>query len=788
MKKTCTTPKPLFTNKRFISLFTFIVLLLSHSAVWAVSPGGSYSASGNTLSISINAATTVVVKANGTGNVTANYTFLLASGVWSGSATDVLASGATLTVSGLATYSTINIEDGVAGVIVTFNNSTTSYTYDNNFNVTLNSGAGTMTFSTTCFSGSNSLNVSTDKNIIVNYGSTLSTVNGDLTLSANMQPTQNINNFNGVYIGDAGQTSSTYVQSTGTGNVSITGRGGASASYYNYGVNIDASSSFPTTITSGGGTVTVIGTGGGSGASMINDGVYMQYSTITSGGNGNVSVTGTGGGSSNENIGIYIGNASTISSGGSGSVTVTGTGTGGSVSGTYCHGVNVTGISHITSGGMGNVLVTGQASTTCIGNSNNGVIVQSVSDTSSISSGGGNVTVIGTGGGTGATSARNMGVSVGQSGTTTIGIITSGGNGSITITGTAGITNGGSDQGVYLNTSCRIAAYGTGSVSITGTGGGAGTSQNNHGIYLRAPVSGNGVSLNGTAGTQSTGSSNYGLYLSCPVLATGTGNVTANGIGGGWDASGSNYGIYLTGSGKFIKSTSGNVSVTGTGGSTLGTGNSNSNYGIYETSSAVISAGGTGTVTILGTGGGKGDAATGNTGVYTNSATITSGGGNVTVEGHEGAGTASIAMNLASSTVSTSTNGGLLTLKGNSLKTTSLVQVPASTGNLNVIPASAAININMGLATDVSGGPIAISATEIGNMSGGHLNFGDANTDTITISATMLTTAGCSIKLTTAPTGGVIPSFTGNDFTPATDQTLSFGVGTPLKINIGEWF
>jgi hypothetical protein len=378
-----------------------------------------------------------------------------------------------------------------------------------------------------------------------------------------------------------------------------------------------------------------------------------------------------------------------------------------------------------------------------------------------------------------------MGVSVGQSGVSTIGIITSGGNGSITITGTAGSANGGNGQGIYSNTYCRINANGTGSVSITGTGGGAGTSTGNHGIYLKAPVTGNGVSLNGTAGTQSTGSSNYGLYLSNTVLATGTGNVTANGIGGGRDASSSNYGIYLAGTGKFIKSTSGNVSVTGTGGSTLGTGTSNSNYGIYETSSAEISAGGTGTVTILGTGGGKGDAAIGNNGVYVNSATVTSGGGAVTVEGHEGAGTASLALSLGSSTISTLTNGGLLTLKGNSINTTSIIQVPASTGILSVVPATAGVNMDMGLATNVSGGPVAISPTEIGNMSGGHLNFGDANTDTIIISATMLTTAGCSVKLTTAATGGVIPSFTGNDFTPATDQTLSFGVGTPLKINIG---
>jgi len=789
MKKTLTTLKPVFMNRRFLSLITFIALLLSHSAAWAVSPGGSYSLSSGVLTISINAATSVTVQTTGSGN----YTFILAAGGWTGSGvTGVSASSTTLSVLNTATQDTIKIVDGagIAGVIVTFANNTTN-TYDDNFNVTLNSGAGTVTFNNTNFSGSNALNVTTDKNIIVNYGSTLSTVNGDLTLSANMQPTQNINNFNGVYIGDASQASSTYVRSTGTGNVSISGRGGASASIYNYGVYLDGSTSFPTTITSGGGSLTVTGIGGGTGSSTFNDGLTAKYSTITSGGNGNVSVSGTGGGSTSANAGVYLSNTSNISSGGSGSVTVTGTGTGGSVSGTGANGVGITGVSHITSGGMGNVLVTGQGSTACIGIDNTGVIIEgySASDTSSISSGGGNVTVNGTGGGTGASSSYNIGVSLGQRGVTNFGIIKSGGNGSVTVTGTGSNMGFGYNWGVLVyGTTSRIAASGTGSVSITGYGMGTGISAYNYGIYTRGLISGNGVILNGYGGAQCTGSSNYGTYIynNSRVYATGTGTVTVNGYGGGMDASGNNHGIFLTGASGIISSQSGNVSVTGFGGSTLGTGDAISNYGIYETSSAVISAGGTGTVTILGTGGGKGDAATGNTGVYTNSATITSGGGNVSVEGHEGAGTASSAVNLAgASTISTLTNGGLLTLKGNSLKTTSLVKVPLITGNLNVIPATAAVNINMGLATDVSGGPIAISATEIGNMSGGHLNFGDANTDTITISATMLTTAGCSIKLTTALTGGVIPSFTGNDFTLQSDQALSFGSGTPLKIDIG---
>ncbi|MFZ4707777.1 MAG: beta strand repeat-containing protein, partial [Bacteroidales bacterium] len=680
----------------------------------------------------------------------------------------------------------INIVDGIAGVNVTFANSTTSYTYDDIFDVTLNNGAGTVTFNTTCFSGSNALSVTTDNKIIVNGGSTLSTVDGNLTLSANMQPTQNITNFNGIHIGNAAQPTNTYVQSTGTGNVSITGRGGASASIFNYGIYIDASTSFPTTITSGGGSVTVIGTGGGSGASSNNDGVSISKSTITSGGNGNVSVSGTGGGSTTKNVGLYLYN-STISSGGSGTVTVSGTGTGGnaaSQSGAY--GVAILGASHITSGGIGNVQVTGQGSTVCWGSNNCGVIIagQTVTDTSSISSGGGNVTVNGTGGGI-SNSSYNIGVSVGLNATSNYGIITSGGNGSITVTGTGSNTGGSYAYGVNVNNvSSRIIANGTGSVSITGYGGGSATYANNIGVSLSGPVRGKGITINGYGGTECTGSFNIGIYFGSTVYATGTGTVVVNGTGGGKNTSILNSGIYIvSGSSRLISSESGNVSVTGIGGSTLGTGIAGNNCGILQFASSIISAGGVGTVSVIGTGGGKGDAASLNSGIYT-SGIITSGGGNVTLEGHEGAGTASVAINLPSSTVSTLTNGGLLSLKGNSLivGSTSNITIPATSGNLNLIPATAGVDINLGSGSEVSGGPIAITADELARMSGGHLNFGDANTGTITISDAMSASTGSSVKLTTASTGGVIPSYAGTDLTLA--ETLSFGSGTPLKIDI----
>ena len=771
------TSKPAFMNKRFIFPIALMALIMCNTTAWAAVVNNTYSASGGVLTLTINSGS-APLSVNTTGS--GNYTFYLTVGSWSGSAlTGVTASGGTLTVTSAATQNTINIVDGVAGVAVYFNTfSASTGTFDDNFNVNLDNGAALVQFNTIAFSGSNSLSVVTDSYIIVNGGKSLTTVDGNLTLSANMQATQNVLNINGIEIGSINQIANTYVKSTGMGNVSISGRGGASSSSVNRGVYLVGTSSYSSTITSGGGSVNVTGTGGGSASSNNNEGVKCEYGVITSGGDGNVSVIGTGGNTTTGNFGISLVWLSTISSGGNGSVSVTGTCSGGSGGGSK-NGVNLALASHITSGGNGAVQVTGQGSTAATGNENYGINIsgKSGSDISSINSGGGNIILNGTGGGSGS-SAKNYGISLSD-----FGIIKSGGNGSITITGTGGNSTGEGNIGVNVKTDSYISASGTGSLSITGNGGGTGTSGYNYGLFLNGIVSGNGLTLIGNGGTQCTGGYNVGVFIVKQVLSTGTGVVSVTGTGGGTGASSNNYGVIVQNSGSFISSTSSNVVVTGFGGGTQGTGTSTTNYGVFVTSSGIITAGGTGTVTVIGTGGGKNVAATNNNGIYTyNDANITSGGGAVTLEGHEGAGSVALANNISGS-VTTFTNGGILTIKGNSFNSTSTIQVPASTGILNVIPFTAAVNIDLGLTTNTPGGPIAISNSDIGTMIGGNLNFGDPNTGTITLSAGMTAASGSSVKLTTAATGGVIPSFTGTDLT-LTGQTLTFGSGTPLKIDI----
>lgn len=84
MKKTFTILVSQLMNRRFIYVFAFMAVLLCNNKAWAAK-GGTYSASGDVLTIGIDAATTVSVRANGSGNFTADYTFVLTAGIWAGS-------------------------------------------------------------------------------------------------------------------------------------------------------------------------------------------------------------------------------------------------------------------------------------------------------------------------------------------------------------------------------------------------------------------------------------------------------------------------------------------------------------------------------------------------------------------------------------------------------------------------------------------------------------------------------------------------------------------------------
>ncbi|HAK79936.1 MAG TPA: hypothetical protein DCM71_24270, partial [Runella sp.] len=187
--------------------------------------------------------------------------------------------------------------------------------------------------------GTGAATIKVSKNVFIRDN--LETVDGNLLVEANQQSTPTSGNFNGVF-------AFTLVQSTGSGSVTVKGKGGDAATTDQIGVRVKQIK---------GNTVNVIGDGGASTASG-NSGVYISE-LITSTG-GNVSVTGTGGGSgaSSLNYGVYLASNSQMTAGGTGTVTVVGNG------GVTTGGANVGVVvfdsgSQITSGG-GDVTVTGK--------------------------------------------------------------------------------------------------------------------------------------------------------------------------------------------------------------------------------------------------------------------------------------------------------------------------------------------------------------------------------------------------------------------------------------------
>jgi len=143
----------------------------------------------------------------------------------------------TLQSSGITRYTTaISITDtsgASANDTVTFKDSGVN-SYANNFNVALtNSGAGSIAFTgATSFTGSNALSASTSDLIVANSGSSITTVSGGITLSANQQTSSTGGNFIGINVNNA------TVQSA-TGVITLQGTGGNSGTN-NYGVEIQA--------------------------------------------------------------------------------------------------------------------------------------------------------------------------------------------------------------------------------------------------------------------------------------------------------------------------------------------------------------------------------------------------------------------------------------------------------------------------------------------------------------------------------------------------------------------
>src|SRR5204862_230464 len=149
-------------------------------------------------------------------------------------------------------------------------------------------------------------------------------------------------------------------------------------------------------------------------------------------------------------------------------------------------------------------------------------------------------------------------------------LIQTAGSGGITITGNRG--NGNIyDDGIDVdNSTVRSTATGTGAIQLIGAGSAAVSSNNNFGIYVK-----NGAvieSLNSIGGSS--------------ITLTATGGAGFSG----------NSGVRLTDASTQITSTSGAISIFGTGGAGSGSGNS----GVEIFSSALVQTAGSAGISVTG--------------------------------------------------------------------------------------------------------------------------------------------------------------------------------------------
>ncbi len=592
-------------------------------------------------------------------------------------------------------------------------------------------------------SGTGAVSLTSARNIFLNEGSSLTTVNGGITLSANQQPIATSGEFRGIDViratittqgtgavslaGRGGDTLSgkigilasftSRIESTSSavnaGTITLNGTGGPSTSNDNFGVYVSGSRAM---ITSNGANVSVTGTGGGVGVSQVNVGVRVeQGGQITAGGNGSVTVVGQGGNLSgtggNGNYGVFVNHTNSRITSGGGNVSVTGTG-GGAGSSTNNDGIGVGNSAAISAGGSGSVTVIGQGGNlTGTGGQNVGVAV--VLSGATITSSGGNVSVQGTGGGA-ANTTGNFGVQLQD------GIITAASNGSVTVMGQAGSLDpagtGFDNKGLFVSGSTTRIQSSGGNVQVTGTGGSGSFS---HGVDVN---SGSQI----TAGSGGT------------VAVVGQGGASTTGV--------SNQGVVVTDSGAAITSTNSAVSVTATGGS----GSGGSHRGLEVANTAQISAGGSGTVTVNAQGG-TGGGASNNVGLILFSS-ITTNGGAMQVTGQGGTASDIGIQTLTGSSISTAANAPA-TLIADHISLPVVGAINVGTGSVTLKPLTIGRTINLGGSDNTT--QLGLLDSELDVITAGTINIGDTTSGPIIFASGITRAADTVLNLTTGASNSI---------------------------------
>ena len=606
---------------------------------------------------------------------------------------------------------------------------------------------------TVTVAGTGALSISAARLIELNPSSSLTVADGDLTLSANRGASVTTGNFVGIEIDTA------IVQTTGTGNIVIDGRGGddENSSLHNGVHIIDQSTVRSTSSGANAGTITITGQGGV--GVRANEGVTIEDGSRVTSVDGHIVINGTGGvGTDSGNVGVFLVRDGGVLSTGTGSeaasITVTGSGGNGGTSSLFGFALfgedsrisSVDGDIDITGNGgdgtsffnAGTVVFDGaRIESTGTGSAAAAITIHGNGGDASVNSHGvtihdnsaavvsvdGNILIEGTGGD--GLNAFSTGVRVARSG-----LIQSTGTGSgaarITINGQGGAGSGNLFGSYVATDDAKITSI-DGDIVVTGTGGN-GTDNFNGGVALFAGGiiestgdtafaaniditghGGNGVNFN-------HGTTNEG------VIRVVEGDIDLDGFGGNGEQSTFTTGVFA---GDLQASGAGNITVTGVGGiDSVGL----QQYGINVAVDALIEIN-TGDLLLLGTGGT-------NSGIGvrfsdTIGRIVPTGNGTITVAGDSTGGRPGIASFSSDNLIGGPTFDGLINLVADSIEFD--LGTVQSSGALNIIPFhdNQSIGIGGGLGTlNLSDAEIANFADGFSGISIGKPGAGNVELDT----------------------------------------------------------
>jgi hypothetical protein len=405
-------------------------------------------------------------------------------------------------------------------------------------------------------SGMGSVSLNADRNIDMNSGSSIATINGDIILQANFAGAVT-GSFVGIDVDGAVLTS------TGTGTIAVSGRGGD---------------------TSG------------------DDGIAFDKSSVRAF-NGDIQLTGHAGAGTSSSDGVDIGSDSVLECTGTGSISIEGR----SGSGSSSDGVEISDTSIRSIDGVINISgVASHADSSCDGVELDDSLIESVSagiqitgnssfagssadgvdvNDSVIQSASGHIQVMGRATGAGS-SADGVELAGGA-------LLHTTDSGSITIMGAGQL------DGVYVTGTATEISSVQGAITIHGIGGGLASSEGVHMTGDLATVTSayGDIRITGDSGGEDDG---VEIHNGTVIASTGTGEgaatITVIGTGGSGTT---DYGVELAGAGTLISSADGSIQITGA---------SPGGDGVYIGAEAVVCSTGTGTqaaqVSIEGTGGG----------------------------------------------------------------------------------------------------------------------------------------------------------------------------------------